>query len=235
MNQFEPRRYAGWSAVPVVMVFAAGSLGCAHLPKTGTESTGEPLNVEVKTETRTYVTQAKVGEVQHRDSDGRLVGTSSVYENQVGQYDVTRWQVFQGETNIDDQDFYNIAGDTETASQIASYRATGVVMNRVGLGMAIAGGALALAGMFLGPALATKDEYGIATSPGWVPYAATGGLIVALVGGGLTWAGYARTKREHPIDDPQKADNAARRYNKQIGEEPEEEEEEPRPRRKRRR
>ncbi|MDI3287229.1 hypothetical protein [Polyangium sp. 15x6] len=215
-----------------------GSWGCAHLPKTGTESTGEPLNVEVRTETHTYVTQAKVGEVQHRDSSGRLVGTSSLYENQVGSYDVTRWQVFQGETPIDDQDFFNIAGDTEAANRIADYRATGVTMNRVGLGLAIVGGAAMLAGIILGSTVTTKDEYGTESRPLWTTAAATGGILVGLVGGGIAWAGYARTKREHPIDDPQKAANAARRYNKEIGEQPEDnddEEEEERPRRKRRR
>ncbi|WP_136934343.1 phage holin family protein [Polyangium fumosum] len=229
------RRNKGWSAVPVVMVLAMGSWGCAHLPKTGTESTGEPLNVEVRTETHTYVTQAKVGEVQHRDSSGRLVGTSSLYENQVGSYDVTRWQVFQGEMNIDDQDFYSIAGDADAAAQIADYRSTGVTMNRVGIGLAIAGGAAMLAGIILGSSLSTKDEYGIASRPTWTTAAATGGILMGLVGGGVAWAGYARTKREHPIDDPQKAANAARRYNKQIGEQPEPEPEEVRPRRKRRR
>ncbi|MDI1476221.1 hypothetical protein [Polyangium sp. y55x31] len=213
-----------------------GSWGCAHLPKTGTESTGEPLNVEVRTETHTYVTQAKVGEVQHRDSSGRLVGTSSLYENQVGSYDVTRWQVFQGDTPIDDQDFYKIAGDTETANQIADYRSTGVTMNRVGLGLAIAGGALAIAGMFIFPLMGEKDQYGNVDRPAWTIYAGTGGLILGLVGGGVAWAGYARTKREHPIDDPQRAANTARKYNKQIGEMPEnDDEEEERPRRKRRR
>ncbi|MDI1451533.1 hypothetical protein [Polyangium sp. 6x1] len=212
-----------------------GSWGCASLPKTGIETTGEPLNVEVRTETHTYVTQAKVGEVQHRDSSGRLVGTSSLYENQVGSYDVTRWQVFQGEEPIDDQDFFSIAGDTRTANEIADYRATGVSMNRVGIGLAIAGGAAMLAGIILGSSLSTKDEYGTESRPTWTTAAATGGVILGLVGGGVAWAGYARTKREHPIDDPQKAANAARRYNKQIGEMPEADEEEARPRRKRRR
>ena len=230
------RRTIGFRAVPVVMVLAAGSWGCASLPKTGVESTGEPLNVEVRTETHTYVTQAKVGEVQHRDSSGRLVGTSSLYENQVGMYDVTRWQVFQGEEPIDDQDFFNIAGDTASATEIAEYRAKGVLMNRIGIGMAIGGGALMLASIILRSSLTTKDSYGIETAPTWTTYAATGGVIVGLVGGGIAWAGYARTKREHPIDDPQKAANAAKRYNKQIGEEPEsDDEEEERPRRKRRR
>lgn len=228
-------RNTGFRAFPLVMILAAGSWGCATLPKTGVESTGEPLNVEVRTETHTYVTQAKVGEVEHRDSRGRYVGSSSIYENRMGAYDITRWQVFQGETPIDDQDFFNIAGDTEAATQIATYRAKGVMMNRVGLGMAIGGGALALASIILGSALVSKNEYGFESRPTWTTWSMTGGLIVGAVGGSLALVGNARTKRKHPIDDPQRAANAAKRYNKAIGEEPEPIEEEPRPRRKRRR
>jgi len=233
MRQSARRRTAGWVAFPAVMVLAAGSWGCARLPKTGTPSTGEPLKVEVHTESHSYVTQAKVGEVQHRDSSGRLVGTSSLYENQVGYYEVQRWQVFQGETPIDDQDFYNIAGDTEAAKQIAAYRAKGVVINRVGFGLLIAGGALALASLIVVPLASPRDRYGNVDRPAWTLMVGSGGLLMSLVGGTMAAAGRARAKREHPIDDPKKAEKAARRYNDEIGEQPDDDDE--RPRRKRHR
>jgi hypothetical protein len=223
------------TALVVSGVLISSALGCATLPKTGAEVSGEPLNVEMRTETHTYTTQAKVGEVVHRDSSGRSVGTSEVYENRTGSYDVQRWQVFQGDTPIDDQDFFRIGGDIDTAKEIAATRQSGVTMNKVGVGMLIGGGALALAGIFLGPALTTKDANGFESSPKWTPYLMTGGLIAVSVGGVLTFMGIAKVKKEHPIDDAQRANAVAKKYNKSLGaapapaEEEEEEEEAPKP------
>jgi len=229
------------TALVVAGVLVSSVWGCASLPKTGIEATGEPLNVEMRTETHTYTTQAKVGEVVHRDSSGRAVGTSEVYENRTGSYDVQRWQVFQGDTPIDDQDFFRIGGDIDSAKEIAASRQSGVTMNKVGVGLLIGGGALALAGLFLGPALATKDANGIETSPGWTPYVMTGGLIAVSVGGIMTFMGIAKVKREHPIDDAPRANAVAKKYNKSLdggsvsaapAEEEEEEEPKPKPKKK---
>lgn len=205
-------RFQGATAFITAASIAFGSVGCAHLPKTGTEATGEPLNVEVSTETHTYVTQAKVGEVTHRDSSGRVVGTSEVYENRTGQYDVTKWQAFQGDEPLDDQDFFTIAGDTRSAEEIAKYRESGVTLNRVGLGLAIGGGAAAVAGIILSSTLNNSGS-----GVGWPTYMMSFGLVTASVGGVLAFYGVAKTKREHPIDDPAKADRAARKYNKTLG------------------
>ncbi|MBK9258611.1 MAG: hypothetical protein IPM54_02120 [Polyangiaceae bacterium] len=212
-----PSRRVSCASLLVSGFLASGAWGCASLPKTGIESTGEPLNVEVRTETHTYTTQAKVGEVVSRDSSGRVIGTSEVYENRTGTYDVTRWQVFQGDTPIDDQDFFRIGGDIASAKEIAASRQSGVTMNKVGIGLLIGGGALALAGIILGPALTTTDSNGIETSPSWTPYLMTGGLLTVSVGGVLTWIGIAKVKREHPIDDPARANAVAKKYNASLG------------------
>ncbi len=209
--------------------------GCAHLPKTGAEATGEPLNVEMRTETHTYTTQAKVGEVVHRDSSGRSVGTSEVYENRTGSYDVQRWQVFQGDTPIDDQDFFRIGGDIDSAKEIAASRQSGMTMNKVGLGLLIGGGAAALGGFILGNALSSSNSSSNGLSP--VFYVGYAGMLTAGVGGMLTWIGIAKVKREHPIDDAVRANAVAKKYNKSIGggsvapaaQDDEEEEEEPKP------
>lgn len=212
-----PSHRVSYASLIVSGLLASGAWGCASLPKTGVESTGEPLNVEVRTETHTYTTQAKVGEVVSRDSSGRVVGTSEVYENRTGTYDVTRWQVFQGDDPIDDQDFYRIGGDIDTAKQIAATRQSGVTLNKIGVGLLIGGGALALASIILGPALTTKDANGTEKSPSWTPYAMTGGLITVSVGGVLTFMGIAKVKREHPIDDPARANAVAKKYNARLG------------------
>jgi len=207
--------------------------GCAHLPKTGVEATGEPLNVEFRTETHTYTTQAKVGEVVNKDSSGRVVGTSDVYQTQTGSYDVMRWQVFQGDTKIDDQDFFRIGGDIDTAKEIAASRQSGVTMNKVGVGLLIGGGALALAGIIGGYATSSSSS-----SSGINPvyYLAYGGLVTVSVGGILTFVGLAKVKKEHPIEDPDRANAVAKKYNASLGAgtapakvEEEEEEEEPKP------
>lgn len=218
-------------------VLLSSAWGCAHLPKTGIESTGEPLNVEFHTETHTYSTQAKVGEVVNKDSSGRVVGTSDVYETRTGTYDVQKWQVFQGDTPIDDQDFFRIGGDIDSAKEIAASRQSGMTMNKIGLGLLIGGGAAALAGIGLSYALApTPDPVtGATPAASKVPYGLmTAGLITVSVGGILTWVGIAKVKREHPIDDPDRANAVARKYNKSIGAgaapaKDEEEEEEPKP------
>jgi hypothetical protein len=205
------------ASLVLATALVSSAWGCAHLPTTGAEVSGEPLNVEMRTETQTYTTQAKVGEVVSRDSTGRVVGTSEVYENRTGSYDVQRWQVFQGDTPIDDQDFFRIGGDIASAKEIAASRQAGVTMNHVGIGMLIGGGAAALMGFILGPALATADANGISKSPGWALPLAYGGMLTASVGGVLTFVGIAKVKREHPIDDAPRANAVAKKYNKSLG------------------
>lgn len=232
-----PSHRVSRASVVLLGAFVSSAWGCAHLPKTGAEATGEPLAVDFRTETHTYQTQAKVGEVVNRDSSGRVVGTSEVYENRTGQYDVQRWQVFQGETPIDDQDFFRIGGDLATAKEIAASRQSGMTMNRVGIGMMIGGGALAVAGFALASILTKTDpNTGLTTTPGWAyPAASLGGITVA-VGGVLTFVGLAKVKREHPVEDPQRANAVAKKYNKSIGTASaapaDEEEEQPKPKKK---
>ncbi len=233
-----PKNRVSPAALVMVGALATSAWGCAHLPKTGVEATGEPLNVELRTETHTYQTQAKVGEVVNRDSSGRVVGTSEVYENRTGSYDVQKWQVFQGDMPIDDQDFFRIGGDIASAKEIADIRKSGVSMNKIGVGMMIGGGAAALMGIVLGSALTTTDANGITTSPKWTPYLMTAGLITVSVGGVLTFVGLAKAKREHPIDDPARANAVAKKYNQSLGggapvaAADEEEEEQPKPKKK---
>jgi hypothetical protein len=228
-----PNHRVSRASLLLLGTLASSAWGCAHLPKTGVEATGEPLNVDFRTETHTYQTQAKVGEVVNRDSAGRVVGTSEVYENRVGSYDIQRWQVFQGETTIDDQDFFRIGGDLDTAKEIAASRQSGMTMNRVGIGMMIGGGALAIAGYALGQALATTDANGTVTTPGWAWPAASIGMVSVSVGGILTFIGLAKVKREHPVEDPQRANAVAKKYNKTLGGgAAAAEEEEPKPKKK---
>jgi hypothetical protein len=243
--QSTPSHRFSRASLVVTGLLVSSAWGCAHLPQTGAEVTGEPLGVEMRTETRIYTTQAKVGEVVHRDSSGRTVGTSEVFENRTGSYDVMRWQAFQGDSPIDDQDFFRIGRDTASAQEIAALRQSGMTMNKVGIGLLIGGGAAALGGIILGNVLASSSSSNSSSGLTWPYYVGYIAVVPISVGSILTWVGFARVKREHPIDDPARANAVAKRYNKSIGaapapvvqEDEEEEEEEdpltrPRPKKK---
>ncbi len=219
------------ASLVLTSVLVSSTWGCVRPPKTGAEATGEPLNVEVRTETHTYTTQAKVGEVVNRDSSGRVVGTSEVFENRTGTYDVTRWQLFQGATPIDDQDFFRIGGDLASAREIKDSRASGMTMNKIGVGLLIGGGAAALAGVILSSAMSPPE--GSLETPSKFPfYLMYGGMLTLPVGGILTWVGIAKVKREHPINDPARANAVAKKYNQSLGAGPDEEEPAPKPKKK---
>ncbi len=187
------------------------------MPVTGIEATREALDVEVRTDTYTYTTTTKVGEVVNRDSYGNVVGTAEIYENRTGFYNVMRWQAFQGEMPIDDEDLYRIAGDNAIADKIRESRESGVSLNKIGIGMMIGGGALAIASVLLIPAFTTKDAYGVEKAPTWFPYAMGAGGLTVSIGSVLTFVGLAKARRQHPIDDPSLAYAVARRYNKSLG------------------
>lgn len=223
--------------LPLVASFALALGGCVHMPKTGVKATGEPLAVDIRTEHHEYVGKARVGEVVNKDASGRVVGTSEVYEDRMMAYNVTRWQVFQGDSPIDDEDFWRIAGDTESAEKIKAMRERGVTTNHVGLGLLLGGLAAVGASLALRPALTETDPTtGIDTTPAWPMYMMTGGLITASVGGVMMFMGSAAVKRQHPIDDPILARRTAKKYNKTLGAgggDEEEEEEPPRKKKKR--
>src|SRR5262245_33222080 len=111
------------TAMPILLCASLANGGCIHMPATGVKATGEPLSVDVNTEKRAYVAQEKTGETVHRDASGRVIGTSESYQDTLVEYDVTRWQVFQGDYKIDDQDFFRIGGDDQAADEIANMRA----------------------------------------------------------------------------------------------------------------
>lgn len=201
--------------------------GCARLPPTGVPASGEPLAVDLRTEQHSYVGQQRVGEVVNRDAAGRVVGTSEVYEDRLVKYDVTSWQVFQGNDKLDDEDFFRIGGDLQAADRIASMRSSAITTNRVGWVLFGVGlGALG-AGIVLSQ---TQKETsgGIEEAPTWPTYVMTGGIITALVGGGLAMYSAAAVKREHPIDDPRRAKRVADKYNGKLGQ-PAPQQKKPRP------
>ncbi|HLM73224.1 MAG TPA: hypothetical protein VK459_11050 [Polyangiaceae bacterium] len=205
------------AAAPILACAGLFAGGCAHLPPTGAKATGEPLVVNTRTDHETVVIQQKVGEVTHRTSSGRYVGTSAIYENQtVALPDLVYWQVFQGKEKLDDQDFFRIGGDADAAAEIAAMRDNGVTLNRVGIVIFALGSAAAVSGLVLMRTERT-GSYTNATSPLWTAAIAYGGLFTAVTGGSMALYGRSKTKREHPIDDPERAKRVAEKYNASIG------------------
>jgi hypothetical protein len=204
-------------AAPILACVGIALGGCARLPPTGVPASGEPLAVDVRTEQRSYVGQQKVGEVVNKDAAGRVVGTSEIYEDRLVQYNVTSWQVFQGNDKLDDEDFFRIGGDLQAADSIASMRSSAVTTNRVGWVLFGVGLGVLGAGAVLSQTQKEDLGGGIEESPTYPTYIMTGGIITAIVGGGLAWYGAAVVKREHPINDPRRARRVADKYNAKIG------------------
>ena len=112
------------------------------------------------------------------------------------------WSSFrQGNTPIDEQDYYRIAGDGEAATQIQRTRTRGIFYNRAGWVLA----AIGLGGLF---AAAVLPDAGLRK----VGY----GLTLALPIGG-TMVFYGRSKAEkHPQLSGRRAREAANRYNAHL-------------------
>jgi hypothetical protein len=193
-------------ALTASLVSLLASTGCASIPQPVAQPNGEPLSIREKTQTYTYNTQEKVGEVQHRASDGRNLGTSAVYVNRthVGSYQV--WKGYQGDAPISDDDFYRISKDKSAISEVESSRSTGVTLNRVGLGILAAG----LVSMVGGYALRSQNPDSGLPTP--LIY---GGVLAVPVGGLLTYMGLGMAQSEHPLSQ-ERAAAAADNYNRGL-------------------
>jgi len=102
----------------------------------------------------------------------------------------------QGTTPIDEQDFYRIAGDRESYDQIAHERVKGMVVNRIGVVLAIAG----IASLVAGATIDTKAYPGVVFMP-------IGGIMAY-------WGIYTAERRPHISIDH--AQQAADRYNARV-------------------
>ena len=160
--------------------------------------------------TQNITVQEKIGEVQHTDSSGRNIGTSTVYANRNVTVQHEVWHGYQGNRQLDDHDFFRIGNDIETADKIMKSRETGVTLNRIGLGILAAGAAAIIAGYAARP----SDP---SSSAGLSNSLMIGGGLLVPVGGIMAYYGIAKAKQEHPVDDRDRAADVAARYNAQLG------------------
>lgn len=185
--------------------------GCASLPEPVASPNGQPLSIREHTETGSYTVKEKVGEVEHKDENGRSIGKSDVYQNKTKTYQYQVWNSYQGDDKISDDDLYRIAKDEKAEREVKDSRETGVLLNRLGLGGIVLGVVAAGAGY----ALMSQTKSGETASPA-ASGLMYGGLITVSAGGLLTWLGLAKAHGEHPLEQS-RAEQAARNYNKELG------------------
>lgn len=193
-------------------------MSCATLPQTGMPRTGEPLSVRERTEVYSYTEKQKVGEVEHRDAEGRSLGTSSAYANVTRHQAVQLWQTYQGESPVDEQDFFTIAEKLDTARRIQETRESALKINRIGWGAAAAGTAVAIVGgLVLSSTYSNMATPGQNPSPGWatpVGYGLTiGGALVGLGGYYAALLTGPQLSPEYHHSTQQEAMQAAAEYN----------------------
>ncbi len=197
----------------VIAVLTAFS-GCVTLPTVGTPATGERLGVRSFTETYSVTEQVKVGEVRHYNASGSTVGTSSVYADQTRLVSETKFRHYQGDSQVDEQDFFRIAGDVQAEQKVIDYRRNSVLLNKIGWSAVGVGAVMLVVGLVVNAASARTDEYGRSTSPG------AGGLIVstlgAVIGGSGFYLSYYASNRvspDFPVNHVSRAQVAAGQYN----------------------
>ncbi|HEU0033925.1 MAG TPA: hypothetical protein VFQ53_25025 [Kofleriaceae bacterium] len=150
--------------------------GCLKNPATGVPGTGAPLRVQYSTGTGTYVSNDVVSSTVHKDADGNEVGTSETYEEREHSFKWNDWKYFQGPDELDEQDYYRIAGDTQAADQVDKIRAGAARKMKVG---AVIAAASVVAGIAAAVALNSGDS-SAGTTVGYTlgTMGATGGMLV---------------------------------------------------------
>lgn len=127
------------SLVALVVATATLATGCFSNPATGLASTGEPLRLQHRSGTGSYTATEVVGEDKLYDADGNQQGSVQRTRDVRHSYDWHRTAFFQGDEEIDEQDYYRIAGDLSAAASIEHARSRASWTARSGIGLAVLG------------------------------------------------------------------------------------------------
>jgi hypothetical protein len=161
--------------IALLLLFASA---CASSNYRGIADTGGKSLAVVPVVER--VPNVRVTEV--RNSSGVLVGTEQTvtsYRNVT-----TGYRLELGEDVIDEQDFYHLARARDAEDAVASARAKGVLMNRVGIGILLG-------------SLATAIAVPILTDRTMAKYSVGQAFITMPIGLGLTIFGKRRVERQN--------------------------------------
>jgi hypothetical protein len=120
-------RTLGW----VLVVIHAGA--CAANPATNVATNGGAFRVRYATGTGTYVSNDVVGTDVHRDAAGNEIGSTDHVQAVEHNYQWSDWKYFQGRDELDEQDYYRLAGDLPASDTVAQIRAGAALKMKVGV------------------------------------------------------------------------------------------------------
>jgi hypothetical protein len=112
--------------------------GCLPNPATGVPSNGQPLRVRYSTGVGSYVSNDVTSTDVHTDSQGNQ-STTEHYTPVEHSYRWHDWKYLQGREELDEQDYYRIAGDRDAEKRIADIRASASLKMKIGVPLAVAG------------------------------------------------------------------------------------------------
>lgn len=190
--------------------------GCAPIRTEFVQRTGEPMRIFDETRTRTGVASVATGQDEIRDSSGRVVATSTHYQNRRYAYQERIFYPLQGSTRIDDESFFRITDDSEAVQRYTDYHATGKRRNTIGIVLGAVGLGLLGTGIGLSASGLSKTQPNITLAAGGT---ATVGILTGVAGLVLLVMGRkaAINKEARLLPDPERMKADAERYNTQLG------------------
>jgi len=188
-------------SIAISALCIAGCLPGPRGPSSGAVATGERVAVvdDVKRWTTTY--DEKVGSTDYKNADGEVVGSSERYATRKQQHSKLIWYPVQGRSQITDEDFFRITGNSTALERSEAYRAKGRRYAAVGTGAMILGIASMIAARFV------TDNQGLMIG------LYSGGAIVGLAGGYGFMRGWEMQHPDNHAIDRSQAELDARRYN----------------------
>jgi hypothetical protein len=176
---------------------------CATNPATNAAATGALLRVEARSGTYQYDADVETGRTVTTDDSG---GSSEAvhYERQTLTANYLDWKLYEGDQEIDEQDYFRLAGDDSAFKEVKRDRTFKEQVQRWGAVGAIAGTAAAIAIYALAPT--TDDGFGHTDmSPGWrnaAIYSFTAGElgVAAWLWGALSMPGHGSSKHHMDLD-----------------------------------
>lgn len=160
-------RERGW-----ILAFTSMVTACLPNPATGVASSGEPLLVQYRTGTGTYVSDDKTGEDVTTHGDGSQTVTDH-YTAVQHAYQWSDRRYFQGATQLDEEDYFRIAGDDQAVRTIEDIRRGADKKMKIGMPLLVLG---AVAGVVLTLVGSQTENHGLSTG------AYIGGAAVGLTG-----------------------------------------------------
>ena len=109
------------------------SFGCAVLRTEFMPSSSQPISIFDQSYVRTGTERVATGQAELRDSQGRLIATSTSYENRQYSWVERKWYPQQAGRRLDDESFFRIIHDEPAVIKYSDYHQAGLKRNKIGL------------------------------------------------------------------------------------------------------